>query len=86
MADVPSGGPSLLGERYELQDLIGRGGMAEVYRAHDRVLARTVAVKLLSSLGGDDAGRARFTDEARMLARLSHPGLVTVLDASVTGD
>ena len=86
MVDAPRSEPRLLGERYELHDLIGRGGMAEVYRAHDRVLHRTVAVKLLLSLSGDDAARARFTDEARTLARLSHPGLVTILDASVTGD
>jgi len=86
VAEAGGSEPSLLGERYELQDLIGRGGMAEVYRAHDRVLDRAVAVKLLLSLSGDDAARGRFTDEARMLARLSHPGLVTVLDASVTGD
>jgi len=86
VADAQRREPSLLGERYELQGLIGRGGMAEVYRAQDRVLARTVAVKLLLSMAGDDAARARFTDEARTLARLSHPGLVTILDASVTGD
>ncbi len=86
MADARSGEPGLLGERYELQGLIGRGGMAEVHRAHDRVLDRPVAVKLLLSMSGDDAARARFADEARTLAGLSHPGLVTVLDASVTGD
>jgi eukaryotic-like serine/threonine-protein kinase len=60
--------------------------MAEVYRAHDRVLQRPVAVKLLRSIAGSDSDRARFTDEALMLARLNHPGLVTILDAATTDD
>ena len=84
--DLPTGAPSVLGDRYELQDLIGRGGMAEVYRARDRVLDRAVAVKLMRALSSTDTERARFSDEARTLARLSHPGLVTVLDAATTGD
>lgn len=69
-----------------MQDLIGRGGMAEVYRARDRVLDRAVAVKLMRAVSSTDTERARFTDEARTLARLSHPGMVTVLDAATTGD
>jgi serine/threonine protein kinase len=60
--------------------------MGEVYRAHDRVLGRSVAVKLMRSVVGDGAERARFTDEARALARLSHPGLVTMLDAATADD
>jgi tRNA A-37 threonylcarbamoyl transferase component Bud32 len=75
----------VLGGRYVLEGLIGRGGMAEVYRAHDRVLGRPVAVKLMRS-AVNEADRARFTDEARALARLSHPGLVTMLDAATTDD
>jgi hypothetical protein len=62
--------------------VIGRGGMAEVYRAHDRVLDRAVAVKLMRQASGDEKDRARFADEARMLAKLSHPGPVTILDAA----
>ena len=65
MAEAPRSEPGLLGARYELQDLIGRGGMAEVHRAHDRVLDRTVAVKLLLSMSGDDAARSRRTPTAR---------------------
>ena len=74
----------VLGGRYELCSLIGQGGMAEVYRAHDRVLDREVAVKLLRQASLEARDRARFADEARMLGRLSHPGLVTVLDAATS--
>ncbi|GAA5037025.1 hypothetical protein GCM10023317_91570 [Actinopolymorpha pittospori] len=84
MRDPSMGESVVLGGRYELCSLIGQGGMADVYRAHDRVLDREVAVKLLrqASVGASD--RARFADEARMLGRLSHPGLVTVLDAATS--
>jgi len=74
-------GASVLGDRYELNEVIGRGGMADVYRATDRVLDRQVAVKLLRDVSSDASERLRFTAEARTLARLSHPALVTVLDA-----
>ncbi|MGW5366164.1 serine/threonine-protein kinase [Actinopolymorpha pittospori] len=74
----------VLGGRYELCSQIGQGGMAEVYRAHDRVLDREVAVKLLRQASVESHDRARFADEARMLGRLSHPGLVTVLDAATS--
>jgi serine/threonine protein kinase len=86
MTDVQSREESLLGDRYVLEGLIGRGGMADVYRAHDQVLRRSVAVKLLRSLAVTEAERARFTVEARTLARLDHPGLVTILDAATTDD
>jgi len=75
----------LLGGRYALAEKIGHGGMAEVYRAHDQVLGRQVAVKVLR-ITADPAVRARFTAEARTLAQLSHPGLVTLLDAGTDGD
>ncbi|MPZ60415.1 MAG: protein kinase [Propionibacteriales bacterium] len=86
MTEIPMREPGVLGDRYELQDVIGRGGMAEVYRARDRVLDREVAVKLMRDLSSTETDRARFTDEARMLARLNHHGLVTVLDAATTHD
>ena len=73
--------PVVLGDRYRLGEVIGRGGMAEVYRADDLKLARLVAVKLLLSDAGDPTDRDRFVAEARTLAMLSHSGLVTVLDA-----
>jgi serine/threonine protein kinase len=73
-----------LGTRYELHEVIGRGGMAEVHRATDRVLDRDVAVKVLRETSEDESDRARFSAEARMLALLSHSGLVMVLDAGIS--
>lgn len=75
---------ALLDDRYELGSCMGGGGMADVYRATDVRLHRSVAVKVFRS-GADRAGRARFEDEAKLLARLNHPGLVPVHDASATG-
>lgn len=74
-------GALVLAGRYRLEEIIGRGGMAEVYRALDLKLVRPVAVKLLLDSAGDEVDRARFISEARTLAKLSHSGLVTVLDA-----
>lgn len=77
-------GTRVLGDRYRLGDIIGSGGMADVYRATDPVLDRVVAVKLLrSSSSSDGEERARFAAEARTLAALDHPGLVTLLDAGI---
>ena len=79
-AALSAGRPeSLVGGRYRLDALVGRGGSAEVWGATDEALGRRVAVKLVTASGGDDAGRVG--DEARLLARLSHPGLVPVYDA-----
>ncbi len=75
----------LLGERYELGELLGRGGMADVFRATDTLLDRPVAVKVLRDGTDDATDRARFTAEARTLAQLSHSGLVMVLDAGIAG-
>ena len=83
---MPIGKATVLGERYALEEVIGRGGMADVYRAEDQVLERPVAVKLLRDHTASESERARFTAEARTLARLNHPGLVTVLDAGTAGD
>ncbi|WP_323792062.1 serine/threonine-protein kinase, partial [Nocardioides sp.] len=76
--------PTLLNDRYEVDDLIGRGGVADVHRAHDRLLDRAVAVKMLRDASSDDA--ARFADEARLLAALEHPHIVRLLDAGVADD
>ena len=77
---LPTGPPEpRIGGRYRLEALIGRGGSAEVWRAEDEALGRRVALKLVTASGGEDAGRVG--DEARLLARLSHPGLVPVYDA-----
>ncbi|MBZ5734736.1 serine/threonine protein kinase [Nocardioides sp. TRM66260-LWL] len=78
--------PRVLGDRYEVGDLIARGGMSEVRRGHDRRLGRDVAIKLLDPHAPDEAARTRFLAEAQVLARLSHPHLVTVLDTGITDD
>ena len=78
--------PRLVADRYELGELLGRGGMADVHRATDRVLHRDVAVKVLRDTADDESDRLRFIAEARTLARLSHPGLVMVLDAGTTAE
>src|SRR5215210_4797967 len=75
---------AVLAERYELADVLGRGGMADVYRARDRVLAREVAVKLLRDTTRNETDRLRFTAEARTLAGLNHPGVVIILDAGIS--
>jgi eukaryotic-like serine/threonine-protein kinase len=73
---------SLIGQRigvYELQALIGAGGMGRVYRARDTRLQRDVAVKVLpTSLAGDPERLARFEREARLLASLNHPNIAAI--------
>lgn len=67
--------------RYRLTEAIGQGGMGSVWRAHDEVLGREVAVKLLGgALAGGEATRERFRREAYALARLSHPRIAAVYD------
>ncbi len=76
---------SLLGDRYELQQRIGAGGMAEVWEATDRSLGRRVAVKLLHKhLAEDPSILARFRSEAQSAARLTHPGIVSIFDTVTT--
>ena len=73
-------------DRYRLEQLIGAGGMAQVWRATDEVLGREVAVKLLHPhLAGDSAFVQRFRQEAVAAARLSHPGIVGVYDTCSDG-
>lgn len=72
---------TILAERYELQEPLGSGGMASVYRGTDRILGRTVAVKVLDrSLSRDPEFVERFRREARVAAGLSHPGTVAIFD------
>ena len=72
---------TLLNNRYQLEGRIGSGGMAEVYRARDQMLERTVAIKLLrEDFSQDPAFRERFRQEAKAAANLSHPNIVTVHD------
>ncbi len=68
--------------RYEVGNLIGRGGMADVYEGVDTRLGRTVAIKLLKSdLANDPAFEARFRQEAQASARMGHPTIVRIYDA-----
>ncbi|RNL78493.1 serine/threonine-protein kinase [Nocardioides marmorisolisilvae] len=76
---------TMLDDRYRLDERIGTGGMADVYRATDEVLGRQVAVKVLREVT-DPLQRTRFIDEARTLAGLDHPGLITLLDAGIRGE
>ena len=68
--------PSL--DEYRLIQLVGRGGMGEVYLAHDEILDRSVAVKVISGIDPDPAAKERFMLEARAAARLQHPNVLTV--------
>jgi serine/threonine-protein kinase len=71
----------LIAGRYELEELVGTGGMSSVFRAHDRLLERRVALKILhEELSSDQDYIERFRREARAVARLSHPNIVTVID------
>ena len=73
--------PRRLGGRNELGQVLGRGGMAEVYLAHDTRLGRTVAVKTLrADLARDPSFQARFRREAQSAASLNHPAIVAVYD------
>lgn len=80
MPHTPLNAPLLL-ERYQPEELIGRGGSASVYRARDLLLGRDVAVKIF--LGGAEAELERARDELRVLAQLGHHGIVAVLDAGI---
>ncbi len=76
----------LIADRYELKDVVGTGGMSSVYRAHDTLLERNVALKLLHEHHSRDDGYVeRFRYEARAVAQLSHPNIVTVIDRGEDG-
>jgi tetratricopeptide (TPR) repeat protein len=72
---------TLLNDRYRIEAELGRGGMGAVYRAHDTLLDRDVAVKLLSQSGLGTEGRERMLREAQAIAQLNHPNIVQVFDA-----
>ena len=74
--------PRVLSGRYRVDELIGRGGMASVYRGYDLTLGRVVAIKVLrKDLAGDNAFRTRFRLEAQAASRMAHPTIVRVFDA-----
>ena len=78
---------TVLSNRYELIQVIGRGGMAEVWRALDRQLGREVAVKVLHApMAADPRGLARFQREATASAAIDHPGMVSIYDAGADDD
>jgi eukaryotic-like serine/threonine-protein kinase len=71
----------VVAERYELEELVGTGGMSTVFRARDRLLERQVAIKVLHEhYSRDEDYVERFRREARAAAKLSHPNIVTVID------
>jgi eukaryotic-like serine/threonine-protein kinase len=75
---------TIISDRYELGDRLGSGGMSTVYQATDRVLERTVAVKILAEhLSDDEKFVARFRREALAVAKLIHPNIVQVYDTGV---
>ena len=79
------GQPRLLSDRYQLGEVIGRGGMAEVHEGRDLRLGRRVAIKLLrSDLARDPAFHTRFQREAQSSAALNHPNIVAVYDTGET--
>jgi tRNA A-37 threonylcarbamoyl transferase component Bud32 len=70
-----------IAERYELEELVGHGGMSSVYKAHDSLLERNVALKVLhEQYNADEEFVERFKREARSVAQLQHPNIVTVID------
>jgi eukaryotic-like serine/threonine-protein kinase len=81
MSQVGSGLPRLLAERYELSERLAASGMTSIWRGHDRVLGRDVAIKVLHpELAADPTFRARFFEEAVNAARLTHPNVVALYD------
>ncbi len=79
--------PELYGNRYEVLERVGDGGMATVYRGRDRVLKRDVAIKVMHPhLGSKPDARARFNREAQAIAKLHHGNIVDVYDFSAGDD
>ena len=77
----------IIGNRYQIMESIGTGGMAEVYKAFDTFLNREVAVKILRAQYTDDEGFvSRFRQEAQSAARLIHPNIVNVYDVGRDDD
>jgi tetratricopeptide (TPR) repeat protein len=76
---------TLLVNRYRLDEELGRGGMGIVYRGHDTVLDRPVAIKVLTTAGLGSEGKNRLLNEAQAAARLNHPNIVSVHDAGEAG-
>ena len=84
-ATAPIALPAVLQGRYRVGPVIGRGGASTVYRARDLLLGRDVAMKVFTARAASPEDLRPQEGEARMLAALNHPGLVTLLDAGVDG-
>ncbi len=85
MTDVQASIEAALGERYEIQSEVGRGGMANVYRALDRRLGRVVALKVLRQEFSHVLGADRFHREVTIAAALQHPNVVSLFEAGEEG-
>ena len=85
MSDSTNAGGWLIANRYRVTGRLGSGGMADVFRAHDELLKRDVAVKVFRTVTHADtaAGAERQSAELHALARLNHPHLITLFDGSV---
>lgn len=77
---------ALLHNRYRIESELGRGGVGVVYRAHDTLLDRAVAIKVLGETAGGTEGRARLLREAQAVAKLDHPHIVPVYDVGEIND
>jgi predicted Ser/Thr protein kinase len=77
---VPS---ELDSDRFEVREVLGRGGSGVVLRAFDKTVLRDVAIKVLDADRGDDSRQQRFANEARIMAQLEHPNIVPVYDCGV---
>jgi eukaryotic-like serine/threonine-protein kinase len=75
-----------LGDRYQLVEGLGDGGMSRVYRARDLRHGRDVAIKVLDGTHGDSIAAARFADEIQLLARMQHPNILTLFDSGFIDD
>jgi eukaryotic-like serine/threonine-protein kinase len=78
--------PDLTATRYRLVDKLGQGGMGGVFRVEDTALGRQVALKVISVADPEGAWSGRLSQEARIIAKLEHPGIVPVHDAGVLAD
>lgn len=78
--------PETIGGRYDVAEELGRGGMGAVFRAYDRELDRDVAIKVLARAELDTRATERLQREARIAARLEHPGIVPVYDVGALDD
>src|SRR5262245_36904493 len=78
--------PDFTGTKYEILERIGQGGMASVYVAQDRDLDRMVAIKVIHMAVIDQAIQERMLAEARIIARLEHPGILPVHDLGFLPD